>query len=105
MTAGEHTPTWEGDVMKPFDWDIGQKSDRWTREEVARRLSHSPETRDRVEGFGGRSVHEQLTLLAGLLETLGLEKAVRLGKLEDWKAVLAALEQQRGATEQTTQPR
>jgi hypothetical protein len=88
---------WEGKVMEPFDWDIGPKSGRWTREAVARRLCHLPDTSDRAEGLG-LSEHKQLTLLAELLETLGLDKAVRVGKLEDWKAALAALEKQRSAT-------
>jgi hypothetical protein len=86
--------------MEPFDWDIGPKSDRWTREEVARRLGHIPGTSDGAEG-PVLSENKQLTMLAGLLETLGLEKAVRLGKPEDWKEALAALEKQWDTTGNT----
>jgi len=35
---------------------------------------------------------ERLTVLAMLLENLGIDKAVQLGKLEDWKAAIAELE-------------
>lgn len=36
-----------------------------------------------------------MTVLAMLLENLGIEKAVQLGKLEDWKAAIVDLENQR----------
>ncbi len=32
-----------------------------------------------------------------LLENLGIDKVVRFGRLEDWKAVIADLEKQRGS--------
>jgi hypothetical protein len=87
---------WEGKAMEPFDWDIGQKSDRWTPEAESRRRCHSLATIDGTAGLG-RNEADQRTLLARLLETLGLEQAVRVGQLEDWKAAIAALEQQRDA--------
>ena len=86
-------PTWEGTVMEPFDWDIGSKSGRWTREAVARRQGHRPAPPDDAAEHQG-SEHAQLTQLVRLLETLGRDKAVRIGTLEDWKAALAALETQ-----------
>jgi hypothetical protein len=86
--------------MEPFDWDIGPKSGRWTSEAVTRRQWHSPEPRDGAAELEV-SEHAQLTLLARLLETLGLDKAVHVGKLEAWKAALAALETPRGASGKT----
>ncbi|CAN5843305.1 hypothetical protein BH18ACI4_BH18ACI4_27060 [soil metagenome] len=35
---------------------------------------------------------ERPTVLAMLLENLGIDKAVRIGNLEDWKAAIAELE-------------
>jgi hypothetical protein len=35
---------------------------------------------------------ERLTVLAMLLENLGIDKAVQLGNLEDWKAAIAELQ-------------
>ena len=49
---------------------------------------------EKIEFVGGifTSEEERLTVLAMLLENLGIDKAVRLGKLEDWKAAIAELE-------------
>jgi hypothetical protein len=90
--------------MEPFDWDIGPKSDRWTSEAVARRLSHSPVTSDGAAELG-RSADEQLAQLARMLEHLSLEQVVRVGKREDWHAALAALDMPRGATGNSTRTR
>jgi hypothetical protein len=38
------------------------------------------------------SERERLTVLAMLLENLGIDKALQFGKLEDWKAALAERE-------------
>jgi hypothetical protein len=97
-------PEREGKAMEPFDWDIGQKSGRWTREAVLRRRCPGRAMRDGAAGRG-RSEDDQRTVLAGLLETLGLEQAVRLGQLEDWKAAIAALEQQCDAPGNPARPR
>ena len=86
--------------MEPFDWDIGSKSGRWTREAIARRQGHCPAPPDDTAAREG-SEHAQLTQLARLLTTLGHDKAVRIGTLEDWKAALAALETQQGAAGET----
>jgi hypothetical protein len=57
------------------------------------RLYQAPE---KIEFAGGifTSEEERLTVLAMLLENLGIDRIVRLGKLEDWKAAIADLEQQ-----------
>jgi hypothetical protein len=77
--------------MAPFEWDIRREGHRWTRAEVNRRLYQAPE---KIEFAGGIFTNEgeRLTVLAMLLENLGIDKAVRLGKLEDWKAAIADLE-------------
>jgi hypothetical protein len=79
--------------MKPIDWDIRREGHRWTKEEIDCRLYQAPE---KIEFVGGifSSERERLTVLAMLLENLGIDKAVRLGKIEDWKAALADLEKQ-----------
>ena len=78
-------------------WDIRREGRRWTREEWDRRLYQAPE---KIE-FAGvifNNDRERLTVLAMLLENLGMEAAVRFGNLDDWKAVIADREQQqRGA--------
>jgi len=81
--------------MEYSDWDIRREARRWTKEEAERRMYQAPE---KIEFAGGIFVGEdqRLTVLGMLLENLGIDKVVRFGKLEDWKAAIADLEKQRG---------
>ena len=74
--------------MKPIDWDIRREGRRWSHEEFDDRCYQAPE---KIEFVGGifTNEEERLTVLAMLLENLGIDKAVRLGKLQDWKAAIA----------------
>lgn len=74
--------------MTPADWDIRREGRRWKKDEFERRLNQAPE---KIEYVGGifASERERLTVLAMLLENLGIDKAVQFGNLEDWKAALA----------------
>ena len=78
----------------PAEWKIGRKGREWRGEEFMKRLDQAPE---KIEYKGGIFIyeHERLTVLAMLLENLGIDKAVQLGNLEDWKAAVADFEQQR----------
>jgi hypothetical protein len=75
----------------PHEWKIGREGRQWKGEEFDKRLYQAPE---KIEFVGGifTDEEERLTVLAMLLENLGIDKAVRLGKLEDWKAAIAELE-------------
>jgi hypothetical protein len=86
----------EENVMEQSAWDIRREGRRWTREEFDRRIYQAPE---KIEFAGGifASERERLTVLAMLLENLGIDRAVRFGKLEDWKAAIADLEKQQGS--------
>jgi hypothetical protein len=79
--------------MEYSDWDIRREARRWTHEEAERRMYQAPE---KIEFAGGIFVGEdqRLTVLGMLLENLGIDKVVRFGKLEDWKAAIADLEKQ-----------
>jgi hypothetical protein len=78
--------------MDAPDWDIRRQGHRWTREEFACRCLQAPE---KIEFVGGifSSERQRLTVLAMLLENLGIDAAVRFGKLSDWKAAIADMEQ------------
>ena len=56
-----------------------------------RRLYQAPE---KVEFVGGifDSDRQRMTVLAMLLENLGIDRAVQLGKLKDWQAAVAERE-------------
>jgi hypothetical protein len=74
--------------MNPLPWNIHREGRRWTREEAECRLYQAPE---KIEFVGGifSSERERLTVLAMILETMGIDKVVEFGKLEDWKAAVA----------------
>jgi hypothetical protein len=46
------------------------------------------------------SDRQRLLVLGMLLENLGIDKVVRFGRLEDWKAAIADLEKQQGSQKQ-----
>jgi hypothetical protein len=72
------------------EWDIRREGRQWRGEEFLKRVYQTP---SKMEFKGGIFINEQqrLTVLAMLLENLGIDKAVRLGKPDDWKAAVAEL--------------
>ncbi|MGP0069287.1 MAG: hypothetical protein ACLQGP_37510 [Isosphaeraceae bacterium] len=86
--------------MKPIKWDIRREGRRWSHEEFDQRTSQAPEKIEYVDGIFG-SARQRLIVLGMLLENLGIDKVVRFGKLEDWKAAIADLEKQRGCGDQS----
>jgi hypothetical protein len=77
--------------MKPIDWDIRREGRRWSSEEFDQRIYQAPEKIEFVRGIFA-SDRERLVVLGMLLENLGIDRAIRFGKLEDWKAAIADLE-------------
>lgn len=73
--------------MDNADWDIRREGHRWTREEFERRIYQAPEKIEFVGGiFDGE--RQRITVLAMLLENLGIDKAVQLGNPADWKTAI-----------------
>lgn len=81
----------DSDDFDPKDWDIRREGRAWKGEEFEKRIYQAPE---KIEFVGGifTSERERLTVLAMLLENLGIDIAVRLGDPADWKAAVAELE-------------
>ena len=75
----------------PREWDIRREGRVWTHDEFERRIYQAPE---KIEYTGGIFTYEdeRLTVLAMLLESLGIDKAVQLGNLQDWKSAIAERE-------------
>ena len=75
----------------PREWDIRREGRVWNHDEFERRIYQAPE---KIEYTGGIFTYEdeRLTVLAMLLENLGIDKAVQLGNLEDWKSAIAERE-------------
>ena len=75
----------------PAEWDIRREDREWRGEEFDKRIYQAPE---KIEFKGGIFIYEdeRLTVLAMLLENLGIDKAVQLGNIEDWKAAIAEVD-------------
>lgn len=73
------------------EWKIEREGREWKGEEFDKRIYQAPK---KIEYVGGIFIDERqrLTVLAMLLENVGIDKAVQLGNLEDWKAAIAELE-------------
>ena len=85
--------------MKPIEWDIRREGRRWSHEEFDQRIYQAPEKIEFVDGIFA-SDRERLNVLGMLLENLGIDKVIRFGKLEDWKAAIADLEKKQGSGNQ-----
>ncbi len=74
----------------PTEWNIRREGREWRGEEFEKRIYQAPE---KIEYKGGIFVNERqrLTVLAMLLENLGIDAAVRLGNPKDWKEAVAQL--------------
>ena len=74
----------------PAEWKIEREGRECKGDEFSKRIYQAPE---KIEYVGGIFVDEgeRLTVLAMLLENLGIDKAVQLGSLEDWRAAIAEL--------------
>jgi hypothetical protein len=59
-------------------------------------MTQAPEKIEFVNGIFA-SDRERLNVLGMLLENLGIDKVIRFGRLEDWKAAIADLEKQHGS--------
>src|ERR1043166_2005047 len=81
--------------VKPLNWDIRRKGRLWSHEEFDERCYQAPEKIEFVNGIFA-SDRERLIVLGMLLENLGIDRAIRFGRLEDWKAAIEDLERQRG---------
>lgn len=67
------------------DWDIRATGRAWGAEEMRQRHDPLPGRLEVVSGKLCWNDEERLLLLGALLENVGAEAAVRLGKLEVWQ--------------------
>jgi len=81
---------WNVEDFDPAEWKIEREGREWKGEEFDKRIYQAPR---KIEYVGGIFINERqrLTVLAILLENLGIDKAVQLGKLEDWQSAISEL--------------
>lgn len=77
-----------------MDWDIQVEGRAWRGSEAHDRYDRAPEKLELIEGRLCWTDEERLTLLALLLENVGLNQAVRLAPAERWRVALRNLQRE-----------
>lgn len=84
-------PEWEWPTKPEPPWDIHREGRAWG-EEALNRLMLAPEKFEMIDGKLFYDDEQRLTLLAMLLENLGIDAAVRLGDPKLWREAIAELD-------------
>lgn len=74
-----------------IQWDIRRAGRAWGGDEALERFNLTPEKLEMVKGRLFWTDEERVTLLALLLENVGVDRAVRLGDPKVWKGAVAEL--------------
>ena len=77
--------------MEDIQWDLRPEGRAWQGPEALARYQMTPE---KIEMIGGKlfwSEEQRLTMLALLLENVGVDQAVRIGNPLVWHTALAKL--------------
>lgn len=77
--------------MEEVQWDLRAKGRAWQGPEAMARYQLTP---GKMEMIGGKlfwSDEERLTMLALLLENVGVDQAVRIGDPAVWRSAVARL--------------
>lgn len=77
--------------MVPKDLDLRRAGRTWEGTEGRERLALAPGKFELVQGKLFWSDEDRLTLLALLLENVGVDQAVRLGDPDVWREAVATL--------------
>jgi hypothetical protein len=77
--------------MAEVHWDIRREGRAWKGPEAHARYSLSPEKIELIQGKLFWSEEDRLTMLALLLENVGVDQAVRLGDPRVWREAIEHL--------------
>jgi hypothetical protein len=78
--------------MARADWDIRRTGRAWSGDEARSRWNLTPEKIEMIRGKLFWEEKDRLTMLALLLENVGVDAAVRLGDPAVWREAIAHLE-------------
>ena len=76
--------------MEEIQWDLRLEGCSWGAEAMSR-YDMTPEKMEMIDGKLFWSEEERLTMLALLLENVGVNQAVRIGNPDVWRAAVANL--------------
>jgi hypothetical protein len=77
--------------MPDVAWDIRRQGRAWVGQEARARYELTPEKFEMVDGKLFWDDTQRLTLLALLLENVGVDQAIRLGDPEVWRSAIREL--------------
>lgn len=77
--------------MAEVEWDIRRQGRAWNAGEIPRRYDLAPEKMELIEGKLFWTEEDRLIMLGLLLENVGIDKAIRLGNPQLWRAAIAEL--------------
>ena len=77
--------------MPAVHWNIGRQGRAWSGDEARERWELTPEKFEMDRGKLFWDETQRLTLLALLLENVGVDQAIRLGDPEVWRAAVREL--------------
>jgi hypothetical protein len=77
--------------MSKIEWNIHREGRAWEGEEAEQRFNLVPEKIEMCDGKLFWDDEERLTMLGLLLENVGVDRAIRLGDPEVWKAAISEL--------------
>ena len=78
--------------MRDADWDIRREGRAWARDEAMQRYQLTPEKMEMIEGKLLWEEEDRIKLLGLLLENVGVDRAVRLGNPDVWRAAVRSLD-------------
>ncbi len=77
--------------MEEVQWDLRPEGRAWLGPEAMARYELTPRKMEMIGGKLFWSDEERLTMLALLLENVGVDQAVRIGDPAVWRAAVARL--------------
>jgi hypothetical protein len=77
--------------MSKLNWDIRNEGRSWDKDEAWQRFELIPEKSEMIHGQLTWSEEERENMLGLLLELVGADRAVRLGRPGVWRAAVAKL--------------
>lgn len=81
----------DAEPVPDIEWDIRREGHTWDGSIARPRRHLAPEKIELAYGQLFYSEAQRLTMLALLLENVGVDKAIRLGSPEIWRAAVADL--------------
>ena len=89
MTQSEDSGS---DPMPLVDWDIRRSGRAWRKDEAMGRYELTPEKFEMIDGKLFWDETQRLVLLGLLLENVGVDRVIRLGDPDVWRAAIQELE-------------